>query len=177
MAFGFILFGIWMIVCLTRRFICFLSQNVNYEVILSSQLWLKKKKLIDLYHLFCHLLKVVSLSVKCNPWHFFHLDIGFVLCALCLNLLLHVKQSSIRWYPCQYSRSHEVKDLCAFKRFFCSKAPSYYFSDAEQWVIGGSYSQPFYSNSVSWSGNDFILELFYRSLSLNKWRIRPVWNR
>ena len=32
MAFGFILFGIWLIVCLTRRFICFLSQNVNYEV-------------------------------------------------------------------------------------------------------------------------------------------------
>jgi len=46
-----------------------------------------------------------------------------------------------------------------FQKIFSSKAPSFYFSDAEQWVIGGSYPQLFYSNSVSLSGNDSILEI------------------
>ena len=63
MAFGFILFGIWMIVCLTRRFICFLSQNVNYEVILNSKLWLG-----DLQSLSPFILPVKrsQFVVKCN---------------------------------------------------------------------------------------------------------------
>lgn len=58
MAFGFILFGIWIIVCLTRRLFCFLSQNVNYETMglffalyVSTYCYMSNKVLFDDIHL------------------------------------------------------------------------------------------------------------------------------
>ena len=53
------------------------------------------------------------------------------------------------------------------------------FLDAEQWVIGGSYLQPFSFNLVSLSGKDFILEFLPAIIpyGTDSSRIKPDWNQ